>query len=120
MAESSVEVLKQADIIFKVSQPLLDEVPRCSPVVVAAMGWDQGVSRCDDLLLLKGVGALGILGQKFGLTFTPHPHSISAIPGFRKDSEGFRALCSTDSERWFLSLVVSTVRCRCFRAHRRD
>ena len=51
MAESSEEVLKQADIIFKVSQPLLDEVPW---VVVTILGHKkrdgQGV-----LKLLKGL-----------------------------------------------------------------
>ena len=48
MAESSEEVLKQADIIFKVSQPLLDEVPW---VVVTILGHKKkGV-----LKLLKGL-----------------------------------------------------------------
>ena len=50
-----------------------------------------------------------------------HPHSMSATPGFRrfpKDSEGFRPPCSTSSERW-CSLFLSTMRCGCFRAHRR-
>ena len=78
--------------------------------------------------IVKGVGALGILGlsfgQKFGLKFTLIHipcQQLQVSEGFRrfpKVSEGFRTPCSTYSERWF-SLFLSTMRCGCFRAHRR-
>jgi hypothetical protein len=52
VAESSEEVLKQADIIFKVSQPLLDEVPW---VVVTILGHQKKRDGQGVLKLLKGL-----------------------------------------------------------------
>ena len=110
VAESSEEVLKQADIIFKVSQPLLDEVPWVVVTILGhkKKGWSGSaqVTKGSELSLqwmmicwfiVKGVGALGILGlsfgQKFGLKFTLIHipcQQLQVSQGFRrfpKDSE---------------------------------